>query len=157
MAEIMSSCGEGARALHWCVCLGCDLPQVKNLIPSSTSSEMQTCVVFRHCCMLFSFFGNSWVLCPQTLLAVALLAQFSVPCGSCLLLQWDSTSALFFHFSHFNSACTLLPLPLKCCRPAHFPFGLVEPSVRGLVSLQGCCNILGALQHFPSSSLFLSK
>lgn len=42
------------------------------------------------------------------------------------------------------SACTWLPLSLKCCRPAHFPFGFVEPPVRGLFSLQGCCNILGA-------------
>lgn len=66
MAERMSSCGEGARALHeaHCVCLGYDLPQVKNLIPLSISSETKICVIFRRCCTLFSFLGNSWVLCP---------------------------------------------------------------------------------------------
>lgn len=142
MAEIMSSCGEGARALHWCLSGLWPAPSEKSDPVEHFLRNWDLC--------LFQMLLHV-ILFPWKLLDIVPLnfsccgIAGSVLCGSCLLLQWDNISALFFDFSHFNSAYTLLPLSLKCCRPAHFPFGFVEPPVSGLVSLQGCCNILEAL------------
>lgn len=160
MAEIMSSCGEGARALHedalaWYVwAMSCPkwkiwshraLPQ--KLGPVSFSDIVacySLCLETLGCCTLE-------LCCDITGLVLCC-------CGCCVLLWWDNISALFFHFSNFNSLCTLLSPSLKCCRPSHFPFGFGEPPVR-----QRPCLSAGLLQHswssvaLPFSSLFLSK